>query len=36
MKEGVLSHHEVMYRLGMLEMERGPSSLLASSCYESL
>ncbi|CDR40791.1 RHTO0S05e07316g1_1 [Rhodotorula toruloides] len=23
MKEGVLSHHEVMYRLGMLEMERG-------------
>ncbi|GEM09769.1 serine-tRNA ligase [Rhodotorula toruloides] len=26
MKEGVLSHHEVMYRLGMLEMERGESS----------
>ncbi|BGP40385.1 Cytosolic seryl-tRNA synthetase [Rhodotorula kratochvilovae] len=23
MKEGVLSHHEVMYRLGILEMERG-------------
>ncbi|GAA5983953.1 hypothetical protein JCM10908_005989 [Rhodotorula pacifica] len=23
MKEGILSHHEVMYRLGMLEMERG-------------
>ncbi|GAA5920593.1 hypothetical protein JCM1841_001459 [Sporobolomyces salmonicolor] len=23
MKEGVLSHHEVMYRLDMLEMERG-------------
>lgn len=25
MKEGILSHHEVMYRLGMLEMERGQS-----------
>ncbi|GAA5940428.1 hypothetical protein JCM3775_005089 [Rhodotorula graminis] len=23
MKEGVISHHEVMYRLGMLEMDRG-------------
>ena len=30
MKEGILSHHEVMYRLGMLEMERGAFALSRS------
>jgi seryl-tRNA synthetase len=30
MKEGILSHHEVMYRLGMLEMERGAFALSLS------
>jgi seryl-tRNA synthetase len=31
MKEGILSHHEVMARLDILEMERGAFSLSSSS-----
>ena len=30
MTEGILSHHEVMYKLDMLEMERGQSTKAAT------